>query len=724
MDGGAASGLGAPRPKRRPGGALLLLHEAFSLAFSASLLFHIISRHLSDPTLHRPCPQTVLRDNASRFVDATTALVAQFTSAPTPRDASGEDRHTATLLQALSGAWEDYLRCFTAWKSHDAAGLEKELIGMAAALHASLLRKLGTAAVAAASAPGGAAELLSHDRQAMLDGLRDDLALIQARLAGLTGAAGVARMNQALQAATEEVAAEERAAAAAAIAVSTSTAQLNNERILHELILDPEWRLPRDTTQQVSEAEPVRGIVERAFWDSLAARSDVLAAAAGMLLELKAVLVDLAPGSLRDALDTTLSAALPAAESERIDAAAIGSAVRAFADAFKLLCAPARRQALDAALRQLHEAEAVMLTAAPQAPDLGSVVASALRLLFDQLAQLKRDLVNAQVSFLVPLATSALGIHTARAKFAARHGLSVHAVDQCTTLQPDALPATRSFLAGAARVLAATVVGELGEAMLGRPSPELPTSTAPASMHTGRGTPATPSTTSGGSGAGIPGVAGLRTVEALLRIGMVDLVATLASQATGATPPAVPETLDLDDRRLQACAAQLDRCLLMAASLLLLPSLRSSSAAASDATDHATALRQRLGAVLAGDVAADAPAKLAHVAAELARVARCEPATCERLLTKMTAPGSSPRGALTATLARALRAHLLLGRAYGAAKADAALTRAGAAALGPEIEVLAAQMQCICSAHDKLYGAWLMTDLVAAALGAADGSAV
>ena len=693
---------------------------------------HRSAAPLADPMLHRPdARQTVLRDNASRFVDATAALVTQFTSAPTPRDASGEDRHTAALLLALSAAWEDYLRCFTAWKFADATGLEKELTGMATALHGSLLRKLGTAAVAAASVPGGAAEPLSHDRQAMLDGVRDDIGLIQARLAGLTGAAGVARMNQALQATTEAVVAEERAAAASAAsaadaaAVSTSAAQdqLNNERILHELILDPEWRLPRDT-QQACEAEPVRGIVDRAFWDSLAARSDVLATAAGMLMELKAELVDLAPGSLRDALDVTLSAALPATELGDIDAAAIGGAVRAYADALKLLCAPARREALDAALCQLHEAEAVMLTAA-QAPDLGSVVTSALRLLFDQLTQLKRDLANAQVSFLVPLATSALGIHTARAKFAARHSLCVHAFDQCTSLPPDALLATRSFFAGAARVLAATVVGELGEAMLARPSPELPSSTAPASMHTGRGTPAASpaSSTHGGSGATIPGVAGLRSVDGLVRIGVIDLVATLASQATGATPPAVPETLDLDDRRLQACAAQFDRCVLVAASLLLLPSLRSSSAAAPDAADHATVLRQRLGAVLAGDVAADAPTKLAHVAAELARVARCEPATCERLLTKMTAPGSAPRGALTATLARALRAHLLLGKVMGAAKADAALTRAGAAALAPEIEALAVQIQCICVAHDKVHGAWL-PNLVAAALGAADGSAV
>ena len=670
----------------------------------------------------------MLRDAASRFVGATSALVSQFTSAPTPRDASGEDRQTVTLLVELSAAWEDYLRCFTSWKTADAAGLEQELIGMAAALRGSLLRKLGTAVVAAASTPGGAAEPLSHDRQAMLEGVRNDIALIQARLAGLTGAAGVARMNQALHATTEVVAAEERQkqAAAATVAISASAAyeQLSNERILHELILDPDWRLPRDTQQQASETEPLRGIVERAFWDSLSARSDVLVATAGMLGELKVELLDLAPGSLRDALDVTLSSALPSPEAEGIDASAIGSAVRAFAEAFKLLCAPARREALDAALYQLHQAEAEMLIAG-QAPDLGSVVASALRLLFDQLAQLKRDVANAQVDFLVPLATSALGIHTARAKFAARHGLPVHAVDQCTALPHDALPATRAFLAGATRALTATVVGELGEEVASRPSPELPTSPAPAIMHTGRGAPAT-SPASGASGgigatAGIPGVGVLRSHEALVRIGVIDLVSTLANQAPDSSPPAVPETLDLDEGRLQACAAQFDRCMLMAAALLLLPSLRSSPAAP-DAANHATALCQRLGAVLAGN-AAESPTKLVHAAAELARVCRCEPATCERLLTKMTAPGSAPRGALVATLARALRAHLLVGKAHGAAKADTALTRAGAAALAPELEDLAAQLQRICVAHDKVHGAWLMTEMVAGALGAADGGA-
>ena len=629
-----------------------------------------------------------LRDSAAALVSSLDAIVRHFTRTYSP----GAPDDAKALLLAFETAWRAYLTLFVAWKTADAAGLERDLVDMAAALHASVLRKLGTSVVAAATS--GQPVELNHDRQAILDGVRDDIALIQAKIAGLTGARGVARLQAAIRAMTELVAEEEINARASEVAAA---ANLNNERILHELLLDPEWRLPRDTT--AGDHGAIRATVERAFWSRVLEQTDIelLATATGMLYELKSELLAVAPARLRETLTESLTSATAAAESDGL--AGMGAAIRAFSDAFKALCSPARREALELALRELHAAEVALADQlqGSSASERSRIVVSALRMLHDQLMALKRDIANAQVALLVPVAVTEAGLSSARAKFAARHGLEQQAASSAAPPQ-EALPTTRAFLAAASHVLATTVVPELRDEMLGARGDDVyrdASRTAPMAMHSGlRATTQVSPGLREELSSTFPGVPSLRCPECFIRIGVVDIL------SSSTRSDALPEILDLDGERLAACAAQFDTCILTAAVLLLMPQLRAPGMRSEDAAS----LVQRLGAVLTGDAAVGGhTARISHAAAELARVCNCEPASAERLLTKMTAAGSSARGVLTAAMCRTLQALLVVGSSRGASLANAALTRAGAAALLPDVEALAAKLQRVCAVADKVH---------------------
>lgn len=85
---------------------------------------------------------------------------------------------------------------FTTWKSHDAAGLENDLIKAAVELESSRLVKLGEVLERAASI--GVRHQVDVD--ALTEGVEHDLGLIAERVASLTGGSGVARLKAALEA--------------------------------------------------------------------------------------------------------------------------------------------------------------------------------------------------------------------------------------------------------------------------------------------------------------------------------------------------------------------------------------------------------------------------------------------------------------------------------------------------------------------------------------------
>ena len=700
-------------------------------------------------------------------------------------DQPAPDASLGSLLVCFDAAWVRYLDQFVAWKRADADALLSDLSACAAAMHTSLARKCGTAAAAAATrerpasgtgAPSAdddddVAQLAggSPDRQALLAQVRADVALLRERCAALAGAAGAERLRAALAAAAEAAAAEE--------AREADAAAEGNERIMHELMHDgargdgarrgagsgssggsdedederqdgresggwQEAEQPQPTSPR-GMARRVRAALKTAFWEnfSAAVAADASSSAGtadeaappvyvGVMAEMRDELASLSPAAATAALSPRLDAATAAFQEAllRGDTAGAGAALREYvaaaAGALRQLGAPAREDAFDAALRRLD--------AAAQRVALPAAAAAAMRLLFAQLARLRRDVAAAARNALAPAARGAAGAAWAAARFARRHRLPPPgAGGGAATLPAAALPRTRALLAAAARAVPAADA-ELGPAMAAQPAPLSPAASpaSPAVMLTGRmrpssATPASPSEASGGGaspGAMPPpqGVAALRSAPALLRLGLIALLQSPpAGDGTDAAGLQLPETLAFDGARLDAAAEAFQRAVLLAAAFALLPQLRGGAAASPPApAPPADELRERLCALLG-----DASTRLADVAAEVARAAGApgDADAAERGLARLTARGEAPRAALEAALASALRAHLLLGaHRGGTAAATAALRRCGteaAAALGDEVARLAARLERVAAVslrvHAPLYAALAAPHLAA-----------
>lgn len=101
-------------------------------------------------------------------------------------------------LREFCKCWELYLERFVAWKVHDAADLEGDLIRTAGDLKASALSKI----------PDAPRDELTHDQAAVIDQVQSDLKLLRNRVRRLTGEAGVQRLEGHIAAVTR--AAEER----------------------------------------------------------------------------------------------------------------------------------------------------------------------------------------------------------------------------------------------------------------------------------------------------------------------------------------------------------------------------------------------------------------------------------------------------------------------------------------------------------------------------------
>jgi hypothetical protein len=563
------------------------------------------------------------------------------------------------------------------------------------------------------------------------------------RVLALGSATGGERLAAALAAADEAVRAEEETAAAAAArrAREPASPQLSNERILHELLHDPGWRLPDvcPAEDDVDDTERrANAAAQRAFWASLAVSERPLSCAAGVLSALAADIIELARNApalsggddggatlaerVSACLESGVTLVSLSAEQAEAEAAMPAAAVaalpptphaesakrleivmRCFSAAVRLLAAPDRLSAFNAALESLGTSA----VARPQ----GELIAAALQLLHEEVRRLRRDAANAAVAALAPLvskragegAGAPLGLRVARNKFMARHRL---ALDEGNMEAPEAqplhvplaaLPDTRAALAAAAGRPLAAARAELGEsiASVGRGGGGSSSAAVPA-MQTGLRRLNPRVSDSGPEGEVEGGVASLDGAEALLRLALIEHVLASPQQA------AVPETLLLDSERLAAATEEAGRLMYSAAALLLLPQLSDGAGQKGEAAR----LQSRLAALLSG---AATDAWLATASAELARASGCTADTAERLLQSLLGQDARASRALQSSLSKALRAHLLLGGAAGASRAAAALARAGAVALAPETAALGgrlARVACVQWAlHGRLYTA-------------------
>lgn len=262
---------------------------------------------------------------------------------------------------------------------------------------------------------------------------------------------------------------------------------------MHELLVDPEWRLPewRDAARDANDSSlgaRVRETMERAFWDrvrdataagvladpkgssdadvSRDVSSDVtatfpatspatspLADALSLVAELREALEALIPAPRRTPAESTLVASLSrddvasvlsiAAREPTRAGATLGALVDGAAAMLRRAGSPAREAdasrraaSLSSTLRASFAAaaSAAASNAFPVAADaVARAVVDALRFLHGELKTLKRDAGNAALSSMAPLARGEGGVEWARRRFAARRCASaenpVEAID-------------------------------------------------------------------------------------------------------------------------------------------------------------------------------------------------------------------------------------------------------------------------------------------------------
>ena len=270
---------------------------------------------------------------------------------------------------------------------------------------------------------------------------------------------------------------------------ASSFAEEANEAIMHELLVDPEWRLPewRDAARDANDSSlgaRVRETMERAFWDRVrdavaagvladpkgSSDADVsrdvtatsratspatspLADALSLVAELREALEALIPAPRQTPAESTLVASLSrddvasvlsiAAREPTRAGATLGALVDGAAAMLRRAGSPAREAdasrraaSLSSTLRAsfASAASAAASNAFPVAADaVARAVVDALRFLHGELKTLKRDAGNAALSSMAPLARGEGGVEWARRRFAARRCASaenpVEAID-------------------------------------------------------------------------------------------------------------------------------------------------------------------------------------------------------------------------------------------------------------------------------------------------------
>ena len=274
-----------------------------------------------------------------------------------------------------------------------------------------------------------------------------------------------------------------------------------NEALMHELLIDPDWRLaksrthPADSTGKpapISDAENsvearVREQMERAFWaqavESMSTIRDGDCALdvnrpLALVAELRSELRSLCPEHVRGAAevvaldslrDDAIAPALRTAAKDPEGAGAVlGEALRGAMAMIRRFESPsasndASRRA-DEIVKGLTEKTDAAVVASRRgdfksaAKSMAQAVVDSLRFCFTELRVVQRDCGNAALATLSPLAKGAEGVRWARHRFAIRRDLpepSSHfdaegreKVDVDAAIATRALPRTRAWLAG------------------------------------------------------------------------------------------------------------------------------------------------------------------------------------------------------------------------------------------------------------------------------------
>jgi hypothetical protein len=211
-------------------------------------------------------PEVVLSGVGSqeaKLTDSAIKMTASFEEMIRGCTDGDEVSLTAATVEAFDSLWMLYHDQFRIWKSHDAAGLEADMIKAAVELELSRLIKIYQAT-----------EKVRHqvDIEALSQAVDHDLKLIEERISTLTGEAGVVRLKAALQAIQSELQNIEEPVANSSGCISSQSSPVkkiqrkssdvpvessgddtsqhspandwDNLSLMWNLLYDPYWRLP------------------------------------------------------------------------------------------------------------------------------------------------------------------------------------------------------------------------------------------------------------------------------------------------------------------------------------------------------------------------------------------------------------------------------------------------------------------------------------------------
>jgi hypothetical protein len=701
----------------------------------------------------------------------------------------GDDSSKRVLMRRFAEEWRAYAGALRRWKARDASVLERELIRAVCEMETSARRACGSSS-RAEDFPEGS------DARAILDALENDARVLRGKVRGLTGPEGVERFDRARRDARRDVARDEaaedknadatapsvpgsetadpssstssssatraarrveareaaRAARLAAYAARRAASDANdeaserdartrtsaeayeNEAIMHELLVDPEWRLPVDdktdpstVSNETSNSDDlpsrVREAMTRAFWDATRdalIKKDV-ARAAGTVAELGDALAALCPEHCRSEAEAALLLRLTPTAA----AAALARVVddpSALADAFeevtreasKMLArlgAPARdekvardAEALDRRVSALAEQASALFSSGDSCGAsrvVADAVTHALRELFDALARIRRDVANVAVASLAPMARrdrdgKTEGSAWAWRRFAARRGVPETFEDDegAAKALAAALPRTSAWLAAATRAahrLDASIPARAlervprGPSARGADTDGSEGAPAPVAFAMRAGSAASAAAAAASADASrtfattaAPPVSVRATratsPEGLVRVALVELV-TSEREAT----VSLPETLEFDAARLGDARRAFDALRVRAACLFV-------SAGAREGPEGPAARAERLRRLDA--LLADPTTSEDDLALEIAgdceneRLIRAEnkPSAVAATLRRLLAPRDASGARLTRALAEALCVRALLGPPIAAASPVAAARAAAGAA--------------------------------------------
>jgi len=145
-----------------------------------------------------------LRSTSARLVKAIDATIETRLNSAGPVESGAKNAlmFNEAVLQ-FAEIWDEYVRAFSIWKTNDATALEAELVRIAVAMEASMLRKCGE------RSSQTNVEELTDDISAIREQTCSDRELLRTKVREISGDVGVLRFDDAIRAARESVRAEQ-----------------------------------------------------------------------------------------------------------------------------------------------------------------------------------------------------------------------------------------------------------------------------------------------------------------------------------------------------------------------------------------------------------------------------------------------------------------------------------------------------------------------------------